>query len=195
SRPARLSGTARARLAAGEAGRARRRDRAARSQPRRCRLLWPRSRRVRRQRQAARRRPRRARGGRGSLARAGGEARPPRAAGGCRRCPAVAILPLLLVTLVWGFNFAVVKIGLAQLPPILFVSLRFFLVAALLLPFLKRPRHKRGLILLLGITLGVIHFSMFFLGVSGLEVSTAAIAIQLQVPFASILAAIVCRDR
>jgi O-acetylserine/cysteine efflux transporter len=97
--------------------------------------------------------------------------------------------------LVWGFNFAVVKIGLAQLPPILFVSLRFFLVAALLLPFLKRPRHKRGLILLLGITLGVIHFSMFFLGVSGLDVSTAAIAIQLQVPFASILAAIVYRDR
>ena len=108
---------------------------------------------------------------------------------------AIDILTLLLVTLVWGFNFAVVKIGLAQLPPILFVSLRFFLVALLLLPFLKRPRHKRGLILLLGITLGVIHFSMFFLGVSGLEVSTAAIAIQLQVPFASILAALVYRDR
>jgi O-acetylserine/cysteine efflux transporter len=108
---------------------------------------------------------------------------------------AIDILTLLLVTLVWGFNFAVVKIGLAQLPPILFVSLRFFLVAALLLPFLKWPRHKRGLILLLAITLGVIHFSMFFLGVSGLEVSTAAIAIQLQVPFASILAAIVYRDR
>ena len=41
---------------------------------------------------------------------------------------AIDILTLLLVTLVWGFNFAVVKIGLAQLPPILFVSLRFFLV-------------------------------------------------------------------
>jgi O-acetylserine/cysteine efflux transporter len=88
---------------------------------------------------------------------------------------ALDLMTLLLVTLVWGFNFAVVKIGLAELPPILFVSLRFFLVAALLLPFLKWPRHKRGLILLLAITLGVIHFSMFFLGVSGLDVSTAAI--------------------
>ena len=48
---------------------------------------------------------------------------------------AVDILTLLLVTLVWGFNFAVVKIGLAQLPPILFVSLRFFLVAAILWQF------------------------------------------------------------
>jgi O-acetylserine/cysteine efflux transporter len=108
---------------------------------------------------------------------------------------AVDILTLLLVTLVWGFNFAVVKVGLAQLPPILFVSLRFFVVALLLLPFLKWPQHKRGLIALLGITLGVVHFSMFFLGVSGLEASTAAIAIQLQVPFASIVAAIVYRDR
>jgi O-acetylserine/cysteine efflux transporter len=108
---------------------------------------------------------------------------------------AIDILTLLAVTMVWGFNFAVVKVGLAQLPPILFVSLRFLLVAALLLPFLKWPRHKRGLIVLMAITLGVVHFSMFFLGVSGLEVSTAAIAIQLQVPFASILAAIVYRDR
>ena len=108
---------------------------------------------------------------------------------------AVDILTLLLVTLVWGFNFAIVKVGLAQLPPILFVSLRFFVVALLLLPFLKWPQHKRGLIALLGVTLGVVHFSMFFLGVSGLEASTAAIAIQLQVPFASIVAAVVYRDR
>ena len=48
---------------------------------------------------------------------------------------------------------------------------------------------------MLGITLGVVHFSMFFLGVSGLDVSTASIAIQLQVPFASIIAAFVYRDR
>ena len=108
---------------------------------------------------------------------------------------AVDVGTLLLVTLVWGFNFAVVKIGLAQLPPILFVSLRFFLVAALLLPFLKWPRHKRGLIVMLALTLGVVHFSMFFLGVSGLDASTASIAIQLQVPFASIIAAFVYRDR
>jgi len=38
---------------------------------------------------------------------------------------AIDILTLLLVTLVWGVNFAVVKIGLAQLPPILFVSAFF----------------------------------------------------------------------
>ena len=60
---------------------------------------------------------------------------------------AIDILTLLLVTLVWGFNFAVVKIGLAQLPPILFVSLRFFLVAALLLyeHLIVSPKDMRRL--------------------------------------------------
>src|SRR5262249_6087810 len=108
---------------------------------------------------------------------------------------AADIATMVLVTLVWGSNFAVVKIGLAQLPPIFFVGLRFIAVAVLLLPILRWPPRKPGLILLRAVVLGVVHCSMFFLGVSGLDVATASIAIQLQVPFGSILAAILYRDR
>ena len=35
----------------------------------------------------------------------------------------------LAVVAVWGSNFAVIKVALAHLPPLLFASLRFFFVA------------------------------------------------------------------
>ena len=102
---------------------------------------------------------------------------------------------LLLVTFVWGMNFAVVKAGLAELPPIFFVALRFTGVALTLLPFVRLSRRKLGQLVLLSVTLGGLHFSMMFVGLRGLDVATAAIAIQLQVAFAAILAAIAFKDR
>lgn len=97
---------------------------------------------------------------------------------------------LVLVAMAWGFNFAVVKGGLATMPPIAFVALRFAVVAVLLVPFVRLPRGQLPRIFLLSMVLGVFHFSLFFIGVKSLDVATAAIAIQLQVPFAALLAAI-----
>ncbi len=102
---------------------------------------------------------------------------------------------LLLVAAVWGMNFAVVKVGLAELPPIFFVALRFAAVAAVLLPFVRLSRNKLPQLVALSVTLGGLHFSMMFIGLRGLDVATSAIAIQLQVPFAAILAAIVFKDK
>lgn len=105
------------------------------------------------------------------------------------------IAGLLLVALVWGVNFAVVKAGLAELPPVFFVALRFAAVALVLVPFVRLPRQKLGRLVLLSMTLGGLHFSLMFVGLRDLDVATAAIAIQLQVPFAAILAAVFLDDR
>jgi O-acetylserine/cysteine efflux transporter len=102
---------------------------------------------------------------------------------------------LLLVAAVWGMNFAVVKVGLAELPPIFFVALRFAAVAVVLLPFVRLSRNKLPQLVALSVTLGGLHFSMMFIGLRSLDVATSAIAIQLQVPFAAILAAIVFKDK
>jgi O-acetylserine/cysteine efflux transporter len=97
---------------------------------------------------------------------------------------------LLAVTVVWGFNFAVVKIGLHLVPPIAFVALRFAVVGVMLLPWLRWPQRRFRDLAVLSIILGVVHFSLMFTGMRGLDVPTASIAIQMQVPFAAILAAI-----
>ena len=101
----------------------------------------------------------------------------------------------VVVMAVWALNFPIAKIGLAQLPPMLLMTLRFALVAAILLPFVKRPDGQWRQVLQISVTLGLLHFSLMFTGLSRLDAATAAIAIQLQVPFASILAAVFLGDR
>jgi len=105
------------------------------------------------------------------------------------------MLLILGIMLLWGINFAVAKTGLLQLPPIFLVACRFLLVGALLLPFAKRPRGQWGAILGISVTLGLLHFSVMFNALKDIDAATAAIAIQLQVPFASLLAAIFFGDK
>ena len=105
------------------------------------------------------------------------------------------MLLILGIMLLWGINFAVAKIGLQQLPPIFLIASRFLLVALLLLPFAKRPEGQWGAIIAIAFTLGLLHFSFMFNGLKTVDAATAAIAIQLQVPFASLLAALFFKDR
>ena len=111
--------------------------------------------------------------------------------------PAVRPLHLAVfvgIMAIWGLNFAVAKIGLQQLPPLLMMTLRFGLVAVFLGPFVKRPDGRWLQVFLISITLGFLHFSLMFTGLTGIDAATAAIAIQLQVPFASLLAAVFFKD-
>ena len=107
--------------------------------------------------------------------------------------PDIAIATLVMV--VWGVNFAVAKIGLAEFPPILMMALRFALVAAILIPFVRRPAAPMTRILGLAFTLGCLHFALFFTGLKDIDASVAAIVIQLQVPFAVVLSAFLLGDR
>jgi O-acetylserine/cysteine efflux transporter len=101
----------------------------------------------------------------------------------------------LVLQSIWGVNFAVTKVGLAQFPPLMLVALRFCLTALLLLPFVPRPNGRMRAIFSLSVTLGLIHFSLFYLGLRGVDAATAAIAVQLQVPFAAFLAWLLFRER
>lgn len=101
----------------------------------------------------------------------------------------------LVVMLVWGLNFAIGKAALAELPPIFFMALRFSLVALALVWFAPVPRaHLRGLFVA-SIFIGAGHYALFFTGLAGVEAGASAIALQLQVPFAALVAALVFRER
>jgi O-acetylserine/cysteine efflux transporter len=102
---------------------------------------------------------------------------------------------LVLVTALWGGNFAVVKLGLVELPPLTFVLARFALIALCLAPFLRWPHGKGRQLFGLSVTLGVLHFGIMFSAMQHIDAATAAIAVQLQVPFAALLAWIFFRDR
>jgi O-acetylserine/cysteine efflux transporter len=97
---------------------------------------------------------------------------------------------MVLVQFLWGVNFAVAKYGIDHFAPIFFVALRFSLVAVLLIFVVGLPKRamlKR--LIPLSITMGVMHFTLIFLGMKNLDAATSSIAVQLQTPFAAILAA------
>ncbi len=104
------------------------------------------------------------------------------------------ILVGLMIAFIWGMNFAVSKTGLTQFPPLLMIALRFALVAALLIPFFPMPRDRIKEIALYSVTLGLLHFSLMFNGLARVDAAVAAITIQIQVPFAALLSAVLLRD-
>jgi len=111
------------------------------------------------------------------------------------RLPPGDLAAALVVVLLWGLNFVAGKTALAVLPPFLVTTIRFAGVALLLAPF-HRPRADQlpGLALV-ALTLGVGHFGLLFVGLEGVDAGTAAVAIQLGVPFSVLLAWAVFRER
>ena len=105
------------------------------------------------------------------------------------------MLLALIVMVIWGFNFAVAKFGLREFSPMFLMCLRFVGVAVVLLPFVRAPWGQMKEIFILSVLLGSLHFPLMFTGLTGVDAATASIAIQLQVPFSSILAAVLYRDK
>ena len=98
------------------------------------------------------------------------------------------------VMVLWGLNFVAAKFGYRDFEPMFMLSIRFLVMGLVLIPFAALPRGKMLHVLGLSFTLGSLHFGLMFTGITGVDAAVAAIAIQLQVPFASILAALVFKD-
>lgn len=107
----------------------------------------------------------------------------------------VDLILVIVVMVIWGYNFVIAKYGLAELPPLLFMALRFALVAVLLVPFVRMPRGRWGDVLILAVALGLTHFSLMFSGLKHVDAAVGAVVIQVQVPASALLAVIFFRDR
>lgn len=99
------------------------------------------------------------------------------------------ILMLVLVAALWGFNFVVIRLGLQNFPPLLFSALRFLFAALPLAFFIRKPQVPWHLIIGIGMVLGVIKFSLLFIGMDvGLPPGLASLVLQSQAFFTVILA-------
>ncbi|WP_110667205.1 DMT family transporter [Salinicola halophilus] len=99
------------------------------------------------------------------------------------------------IIVIWAFNIIVIKLGVADLPPLLVTLLRFALVALLVVPFTRITRVQLPWILLLAVTFGGLHFPLLFLGLAHAEAGTGALLVQMGTPFATILAALFLGER
>ncbi|MEL6116030.1 EamA family transporter [Photobacterium sp. SP02] len=90
----------------------------------------------------------------------------------------------LLVVVIWGVNFSVIKIGLETLPPILFSALRFAVVAVPAVFFIPFPKTSVWNVLGVGVFLGVLKFGLLFIAMKAdASAGLSSLILQAQVFF------------
>ncbi|MCU4651724.1 EamA family transporter [Roseibacterium sp. SDUM158016] len=101
---------------------------------------------------------------------------------------------MLLVVLAWGSNFTAMRFALDELPPLLFVGLRF----AILLPliaFFPKPAGW-GAILAIGLLINTGQFAFLFSAMKAdVSAGLASLIIQSQAPMTIVLAALLFGER
>lgn len=98
--------------------------------------------------------------------------------------PPSHLLLALAVVFVWGTNFVVIKLGLAELPPFLFATLRFTLSAFPFVLFIRRPPVRWRSLAAFGVLLGAGEFGLLYYAMrSDISPGLASLVIQTQVFF------------
>ncbi|CAM3755034.1 EamA family transporter [Pseudoalteromonas maricaloris] len=101
----------------------------------------------------------------------------------------------LIVVIIWGLNFSVIKFGLAELPPILFSGLRFLVVAIPAVFFIPFPKTSVWNVLGVGLFLGVLKFSLLFIAMeSNASAGIASLLLQAQVIFTVLLSVLLLKE-
>jgi O-acetylserine/cysteine efflux transporter len=100
------------------------------------------------------------------------------------------------VVAIWGINFAVTKVAMDQLPPLLLAGLRFFFALFPAVFFLRRPETSWRNLALYGVLNGVGQFGLMYVAMNGrISPGLASIVIQTQVFFTIGLAMVMNAER
>ncbi|MDR7023010.1 MAG: EamA family transporter [Pseudomonadales bacterium] len=106
------------------------------------------------------------------------------------------LLLALVVIIVWGMNFVVIKIGLQEMPPMLLGALRFLLAAFPAVLFIKRPQIPLRWLLAYGVTISLGQFAFLFSAMSvGMPAGLASLVLQSQALFTLLFAVLLLGER
>ena len=94
------------------------------------------------------------------------------------------LLLALSIVLIWGVNFAIIKLGLRQVSPLALGVMRFFLAAFPWVFFIKRPNVPLSMIAAYGLLIFALQFGFLFTGMKiGMSAGLSSLILQLQVFF------------
>ena len=107
----------------------------------------------------------------------------------------VDVILAVSVAVIWGMGFVIAKAAMAHFSPIFLMALRFTLTAFCLIWFYRPPLSLYKNLFWISLVSAAIQYSLTFTGVNGIDASTAALLVQVEVPFALLLAWIILGDR
>ncbi len=100
-----------------------------------------------------------------------------------------------LVAVVWGVNFVVIDLGLGDMPPTLFVALRFLVVLVPAVFLVPRPRARWRDVLLVGTFMSLGQFGLLYTALAlGMPAGLASLVLQAQVGLTVLFAAAALRE-
>ncbi|MGE8295428.1 MAG: EamA family transporter [Pseudomonas sp.] len=106
------------------------------------------------------------------------------------------LLLALLVIVVWGMNFVVIKVGLHGMPPMLMGALRFMLAAFPAILLVRRPQVPLRWMLAYGMTISLGQFAcLFYAMYVGMPAGLASLVLQSQAFFTLFFAALFLGER
>jgi len=107
----------------------------------------------------------------------------------------IHILMAVFVAVIWGMGFIAAKFAMSHFSPILLMALRFSLTVMCLIWFFRPPLSLFRDLFWIALVSAAIQYSLTFYGVKGIDASTAALLVQLEVPFGLLLAWALLGDR
>ncbi|WP_375450784.1 EamA family transporter [uncultured Devosia sp.] len=106
------------------------------------------------------------------------------------------LLLALVVVIIWGLNFVAIKWGVAEISPFLLTALRYIGCALPAVFFIRKPAVSWRLLIVYGVSVGVLQFSLLFSAIQlGMPAGLASLVMQMQVFFTMALAVLFLGER
>ena len=101
----------------------------------------------------------------------------------------------VLATVLWGFTFVAIKVGLGEFPPLLFAALRFLVVAIPAMVFVPRQGIPWRWIIAVGLAMGTFQYALLYIGMArGMPTGLSSLIIQSQALFTLLLSTWILQD-
>ncbi|EHH04224.1 permease protein [Agrobacterium tumefaciens CCNWGS0286] len=106
------------------------------------------------------------------------------------------ILLALITVFLWGFNFVVIKVGVADMPPLFLTGVRYLFAAVPLVFFLPKPNVPWRHMIVYGMAMGFVQFGLLYPAIKlGLPAGLASLVMQSQAFFTLVLAVVFLGER
>ena len=112
------------------------------------------------------------------------------------RLPPAALMQAFFIAAIWGFNFVVIKAGVAGVPPLMLATLRFLFCVFPAILWVKKPAASWLSLAAYGVFLGVVEFGFLFTAIKlGAPVGLSSLILQAQAFFTVLIAAFALKER